>query len=290
MSEHFNLSLSTMQKGCSTAISKWKARVNFTVTMTNGAQQQFTSADAIIIRRVDVLKVHDYARAHASLRDYLIIRLPIKIGLRTSEIASLQIEDIDFGNRSFQVLDSKKHRYYPLPLDVVTLQLIQDLIKDKREGYVFTHQIWKHRRQGEPLTRLTIWVRTSRIGEEAGVKGYSPRLGRHYFAAEWHYIKRKNSALLRRILRHKSLAYTQFYLSRLIFFEDLQREYEQTQNPYLEPNSARAKPLLTDFYRQWCSSCQHEPVCRIIDQMCASPGATGCRYYTRKKEVEIKRR
>lgn len=259
----------------------------------DAGKRYFDSGKPIVIRRKDVKKVQEYARAQATLRDYLIVRLPIKIGLRTSEIASLRIEDIDFDARSFQVLDSKKKRRYPLPLDVLTLQLIQDLIGSNKSGYVFTHETWKHRRRGQPLTRLTVWVRTSRTAHKAGVEGYSPRVGRHYFAANWAFVEKKSMEGLRRILRHKNLAVTTAYLAKLFVFEDLQVEYEQTQNPYLEPASSRgAKPLppeshKTDFYREWCSHCDHEPICKIMDQMCASPGATGCKFYIPKQQASL---
>lgn len=288
MSEHLNLSLSRVTKSRSTAVVNWtfRAKITIEVTMTNGGDW-YGSADAIIIRRADVERVHDYARAHRDLRDQLMIRLPMKIGLRTHEIATLAIEDIDFETRSFQVLDSKKHRFYPLPLDVLTLQLIQDLTEGL-EGLVFQHKNWKRKKQGQPLTNVSIWKTVKTIGEEAGVKGYNPRVGRHYFACDWHIVQHKSIEVLRRILRHKNLSVTHRYLARLVFFEDIQKEYEETKNPYVAPNKFMTftnSGKLHTFYEEYCKHCIHEPICSIKEKMCSCIGVSGCRFYKIKKEL-----
>jgi integrase len=58
----------------------------------------------------------------------------MKIGLRTGEICSLRIEYINFEEKTFHVLDSKRKRLYPLPLDALTLQLIQDLVGSRKRA------------------------------------------------------------------------------------------------------------------------------------------------------------
>jgi integrase len=209
----------------------------------------------------------------------------MKIGLRTGEICSLKIENINFQEKTFHVLDSKRKRLYPLPLDALTLQLIQDLIGSRQEGYVFTREVysrsWSHVKAENPLHVTTVLVTVKKIAEKAGVEGFTPRLLRHFFAAEWHR-QGGSLELLRRILRHKSLAYTQFYLSRLVYFEDLQGEYQKLQNgpiidgtyaPKLPPQMQVTQPALPKI----CSSCANLPICRLADQM--PSWATGCQHY-----------
>lgn len=250
--------------------------------LLDGGAFHYRRGNTIVIRRVDILKAHDYAWKNCCLRDYLLFRLPMKIGLRTSELCTLRIEWIDFKNRGFQVLDSKKKRLYPLPLDAVSLELIRELIGERREGYVFTRRgKGKYLYAGKPLSRIDVYHIIRRIGLDAGVQGLSPRLLRHYFAAEWAYIKHGNLEILRRILRHKSLATTQYYLSRLVFWEDLQAEYERLQG--LPFRFSQARPELGDFYRRWCSRCELEPICKLCDKM--PDYATGCRYFKPKREV-----
>jgi hypothetical protein len=165
-------------------------------------------------------------------------------------------------------------------LDPVTVQLLKDLVGVRLDGYVFTQKrSWTHLKEGEPLTLSTVWVRVRTIAASAGVRGFNPRRFRQYFAAEWS-LQKRSLELLRRILRHKSLAYTQFYLSKLIFWEDLQSEYERFQDgPFVggvvpEPRQVGvAEPLLNGI----CSVCGSLSVCKYADRM--PSWATGCRFH-----------
>jgi len=270
----FNLSLSPYLESRNLAVFKWKTRLRVTFTLHNSGVTQNSSHGSIIIHRVDVLKVHDYATQHACLRNYLLIRCPMKVGLRTGEICTLQIENINFENCSFQVLDSKRKRLYPLPLDPVTLSLIQDLIGQREEGYVFTRDVgnrsWSHTHEGKPLGADLVWKTVRKIASEAGVEGFNPRLLRAFFAANWAIVEHKNLEVLRQILRHKSLAYTQFYISRLTFWEDIQAEYQGVQNGPFKQS-------------QVCSDCDNLVVCKYADRM--SWWATGCSFKKQRKEL-----
>ncbi|MEM3617925.1 MAG: site-specific integrase [Candidatus Bathyarchaeia archaeon] len=252
---------------------------------------QTNFGDAIVIRRADVMRVHDYARQNCCLRDYLLIRLPMKIGLRTGEIVSLRVENIDFNSRSFHVLDSKQKKLYPLPLDPITLELIKQLINGKTEGYVFTRTVysrsWSHKKADKPLHVTTVETVVKKTAEKAGVKRFTPRVLRHFFAAEWHRAG-KSLELLRRILRHKSLAYTQIYLARLVFFEDIQREYESLQAGPLgmgfEPSQPTQLVAAEALTPQVCRSCVNMSICKLADKM--PEWATGCRFHKPALERE----
>lgn len=250
----------------------------------------YGSGKTIVIRREDVQKIHDYARDSRDLRDYLLIRLPMKIGLRSHEIATLSIEDINFEDRSFQVLDSKKHRFYPLPLDPLTLQLIKDLVGTRDEGLVFQHKTFKRQNQDKPLTNVSIWKTIRVIGEEAGVKGFHPRILRHYFAANWVSVQHKSMEGLRRILRHQNLAVTHKYLQKLVFFEDVKKEYAEVRSgPIVEMEvSVNMQFRGNKNYEESCSKCDHEPICKFVPDFCSSPYATGCKHFLVKDEIKQK--
>jgi len=242
-----------------------------------GFKRRSWSADAIIIRRADVERVHDYARRNCCLRDYLLIRLPMKIGLRTGEICTLKVEYIDFVDRSFRVFDSKRKALssFPLPLDLVTLQLIRDLIGDRVEGYVFIQRrSWKRLKQGQPLTVQEVWHIVRKIGLAAGVEGFKPRVLREYFAAVWAHVEKKSLVTLQWILRHKSLETTQVYVNKLVFWEDVKSEYE----------GVKAKPFkeTLPLRESLCSSCLHRDVCRFAP---LPSHVTGCRFYVKKEGV-----
>lgn len=234
--------------------------------------------ETLIIKRTDITRVHDYARANCEPRDYLLIRLPMKIGLRTGEICTLRIENIDFESRTFRVLDSKRKKFYPLPLDPVTLELIRLLIGKRLQGYVFRQrQTWTRKRADKPLNDASVWFRVKTIAEEVGVDSFNPRILRHFFAAEWHRSGR-SLEVLRRILRHKSLGYTQFYLAKLVYFEDVQQTYDEVMNGPLAQHESNT-------HSGPCSDCTIVNVCKYAGTV--PEYALGCRYKpTNKMEIE----
>jgi hypothetical protein len=283
-------------------VVKSKMRLTVKLLMTNGGtHRRDWAGEAIVIKRSDVEHVHAYAQQHANPRDFLILHIPMKIGLRNSEIRSLRIEHIDFENRSFQVLDSKKYTFFPLPLDMLSLQLVKDLVGERCEGLVFTHRgSWTKVKADEPLSRVEIWQIIHDIAEKVGVKGFNPRILRHYFAAHWVYDEKKSLVTLQRILRHKSLAVTQVYLSKLSFFEDVQREFDGVQNSPLVPettqlqlndvsqfNTRNSKQVGWVAGETICNGCSNLALCRSWTQKnsplpsCASE----CRFKPEKKEM-----
>jgi integrase len=247
--------------------------------MPDGGIKRYSGpAETLIIRRGDIIRVHDHARVNCEPRDYLLIRLPMKIGLRTGELCTLRIENIDFNSRTFQVLDSKRKKFYPLPLDPVTLELIRLLIGKRLEGYVFRQRkTWTVKGVDRPLRPNTVWIRVKTIGEEAGVHNFTPRLLRHYFAADWHQQK-KSLEVLRQIMRHKSLTYTQIYLARLVFFEDIQRAYDEvTSGPFVSEGShGNSGP---------CKDCNIAHVCKYAGSL--PDYAVGCCYKPKMENTKI---
>jgi hypothetical protein len=149
----------------------------------------------------------------------------------------------------------------------VTLQLIQDLIRARLEGYVFARaRSWRHVKKGYPLSIQEIWHIIQKVGRDAGIDGFNPRMLRQYFAANWAHTEHKSLPTLQQILRHKSLETTSIYVGKLVFFEDVQAEYDGIQNGPLAPDSI-------------CHGCSIVNVCKFAPL----PGcASSCRY----KKVE----
>ena len=228
---------------------------------------------SLVIRRGDIERIHDYAREKCSLRDFLLVRLPMKLGLRTGEIATLCIENIDFETRTIKVLDSKKKVLFPLFLDMLTLQLIKDLCAFRTHGYVFRQsRSWKYVKGDKPLSVQEIWHVIHSIGEAAGFQNIKPRHLRQYFAGKWvEEMKQPNSQKtlvgLQQYLRHESLETTQIYIAKMRFPEDLQKEYDSTQGgPIIEteestPAQAPRAPAKV------CSDCGSLPVCKFAATM-----------------------
>jgi len=224
----------------------------------------------LVIHRADIEKIHDYAQKNCTARDFLLIRVGMKIGLRTGEIATLRIEDIDFEARSIKVLDSKKKVYFPLPLDPVTLELIKELCQFRTHGYVFTHAgSWKHVKGDKPLTIQDIWHTIHKIGYDAGVPNFTPRDLRRYFAAHWVRDQDKSLAGLQGLLRHQDAETTMIYVNKLSFWEDTQKEFDSVrkgpivESQFEEPNPTRGQGV----HAKVCSECGALEVCKFAATM-----------------------
>ena len=241
MKNHFNLPLSAVQKWRNSELVKRRFSLTVSFTMTNkGEHSQNWQQKPILIslEAVETVYRHAYSKYEQSptklnLRNFLIIRLPRKIGLRTMEIATSKIEYVNFTQRIMLVLDSKKHELSPLPIDVLTLHFIQELVGSRKSGYIFLHEggTWTRVKADAPLTKAWIWQIVRRIAKEAGVEGFNPRDLRRAFAYEWHKkIKDKKSRKtmkgLQLMMRHLHQKTTDVYLDSMYSFEDLQREFD----------------------------------------------------------------
>ena len=96
---------------------------------------QINSSDAIflrnqrtiVLRRADLIKLHDYSQKNAPLRDYCLIRVPMKCGLRPGEIRNLKWSQIEFESLTIRVMDSKKHKVRLVPMDPITADYLMQL-------------------------------------------------------------------------------------------------------------------------------------------------------------------
>lgn len=256
----------------------------------------------IIINRTDIEQL---LRVRKPVRDQLIHLLAAKMGLRTGEIANARIENLDLAKGHLYITDSKNKELYPIPVSWEIGNLAEQVIGDRTEGWLIhrRHMANHGSRKGKSLTDTQIWLIVRNYAIKSGIATWqqvSPRLLRHYFAAT--FAKGKdgrpgNLEVLRRILRHKSLAHTQIYLSRLIFFEDLKEEYDRIHDvPHIEeqgsnpgatsivsssPVKVYKRPLeQTHFFQDNCSECEHRLVCRFMEEGCRSEWATSCRFKT----------
>jgi integrase len=290
---HLSLQVSELSDG--TKIKK-TAATQLIFYQTNGAGHEMfmPNQEIIELRRADFLRLHDYALNNASLRDFCIIRVPMKCGLRPGEVRCLRWKQVDFSGLTLNVVDSKKYETFPVPMDPLTADYLGHLKQKLKSNWVFPHDpeshAWKH------WTTCLSYDAFDKIVKKwarlAGCQSWQRMnlyLLRHFFAANWAYPadgKRPgNLHALSKILRHKSLAYTQVYLSRLVFYEDLQAEYNRLQTgPFVQGSnsSLSATACGNEFFDRWCRICDHQPTCRWIDQAMASPWAEGCRFFKQK--------
>lgn len=192
-------------------------------------------------------------------------------------------EDSNIESGRLIIRDSKSKRPYPLPL---TYDLAKKLEAYRSEitpvKYVLKRlegRSYSHIMEGKPISNKTVWDTWGRVARRAGLEKpelYTPRFGRHYFAAMWNK-RGGNLEVLRRILRHKTLTYTQIYLNRLIFFEDIREEYDRIAGlPVQKPSLASTS---SQEYREFCYDCDHFSVCKHKEEIALCVAASGCKYF-----------
>lgn len=264
----------------------------------------FDPGPPIIIIRLDFQKLFQYSELHEPLRNQLIIDLPCKMGLRSGEITRLLWQDLDIKTGRLIIRDSKSKRRYPIPVNYTLAQKLEEYREEQdypKKGLLMRRFKYSpfsqkhHNRPMHPTNILRVWHKMSKRAELENPKMFTPRLGRHYFAADW--SKRGgNMEVLRRILRHKNLAYTQIYLSRLVFYEDVKQEFDRI---YELPMKAEEMPLSRpanvvgngpaigspSTFRESCHTCDHFGVCKYKEAMAQLPVADCRMRETRKPDL-----
>jgi integrase len=222
----------------------------------------------------------------------------MKCGLRPGEIASLRWEHVDFNRLTLSVVDVKKKKPFPVPMDLATADYLRELKGNLEEGWVIKrlpHNLWQdletHLSYEVLLYLVKKWARLAGCETWRKIRVYDLR---HYFAASWAYPadgKRPgNLHALSRILRHGSLFSTQVYLSRLVFEEDIQAEYNRLQtSPFADAQSGNEAPEIgNEFFDRHCRLCLLRPTCRYIEQAMTSEWSNACRFEKTVQEIECK--
>lgn len=170
-------------------------------------------------------------KVQKSLRNQLILEFPTLDGLRTEEVCTIRVRDLDFERGILHVLDSKKHIYMPIPLDPIVAQHSYQLIREL--GLGFDDYLIQRRMKGGaqpkdpslPITKQSIITTWWHLCDSMEIPRMSPRMGRAYFAAKWHYVEHKSLLGLMVCLRHKSLRVTQRYIEKIVSWEDVWNEF-----------------------------------------------------------------
>ncbi len=136
---------------------------------------------------------------------------------------------------------------------------------------------------GKPISNSAIEQVIKGYARDVNIRNwrnYNPTLLRAYFAAEW-VSQKRSLKILQVFMRHNELSTTMRYVSRIIFCEEMQGEFDRIQTgPFekLMEKPSLNKMLESPIVRQ-CMKCPARLVCRHADEAVQSEWATGCRFY-----------
>lgn len=147
-------------------------------------------------------------RYPTGLRNFVMIRLMLSVGLRCAEVLNLRTQDVDLNSGKLKVNQGKGQKDRILWLDVEMLSLMQrwrELRKVESEWYFTTLK-------GEQLDARYMRAMMERYKAKAGiVRKCSPHTLRHTFATE--LLKATgNIEIVRKALGHADINTTGIYL------------------------------------------------------------------------------
>jgi len=240
----------------------------------------------IILRQEDIQRLVEYPKI---LRDQIIIDFSRLQGFRTKEIAVTRWQDINLEDGFIRVSDSKKQISVLLPLH---WHLTEQLMRHKQEqhprenDYVISHLPEVNipsSSVGKPFNNNTIRNIVKDYAREAGIydwQRYNPTLLRAYFAADW-FRQRRSLKMLQYMMRHNNLQVTFRYVSKILFWSEIQREFERVQESNIDKRlkNLSVAELLESSVAKQCLRCPAVKVCKYVDEAIHNEYADGCRYF-----------
>ncbi len=198
-------------------------------------------------RKITILNDEEVTRLLRSIRDpldKLILSILLDTGLRSKELLSIRVSDVDLENKTITVTETKYGRERRVIITSKTTNLIRAWIE--LNGLRNDDKLI-------PLTYSGLYKRIKRIGKRAGIplRKARPHILRHTFATQ---ALRKGLPLphLQMILGHQDIKTTQVYLHLTI--DDIKRKYEEIMDDRIEsikvvkcPNCGRRIPSNANY-------------------------------------------
>ncbi len=141
-------------------------------------------------------------------------------GFRPGELRHARFTDLDVESGVLYVRDSKTRKIQPLRMYAATAYAYDRC--PRPAGLILKRHRRYHAYDG-PLsyTSLEKLVRTwARNADIHNWRSWNPTMLRKFFAKEWHR-RRADDTMLRKVMRHRSLATTVLYLDSIVFVEDI---------------------------------------------------------------------
>ncbi|MEM3317040.1 MAG: tyrosine-type recombinase/integrase [Metallosphaera sp.] len=147
------------------------------------------------------------------LRDRALISLLLDTGLRSSELLSITVGDLDLQERTIRVRETKNGEERIVFFTARTASLLNQFIRKTKRG--------ENERVFE-ITYQALYKLVKRLGKKTGISWLRPHILRHTFATN---AIKKGAPLpvVQRLLGHKDIKTTQIYTH--LMTDDLKRVY-----------------------------------------------------------------
>lgn len=164
-------------------------------------------------------------------RNYAMLMVMYRAGLRVSEVANLALPDMDFNTGMIYVQGGKGNKDRFVPMDIDIIQSCKQWLKFRPESEFFFCTM-----KGGQLDTRYIREMTYRISEKAGVyiqdgrekKKVNPHALRHGFATEALRNEEFNIRELQELMGHSDVSTTQVYTS--VVLEDLKKKFSKRKS------------------------------------------------------------
>ncbi len=157
------------------------------------------------------------------MRDLAMFELFYSSGLRLSELAALNMKDVDFSDHMLRVREGKGGKQRMLPVGKKAMQAIEKWLEHRlptEDLAVFTSQ------HGKRLGQRSIQLRLQRWSRKAGIpENVHPHMLRHSFAS--HLLESSQDIrAVQELLGHSNISTTQIYTH--LDFQHLAETYDRT--------------------------------------------------------------
>lgn len=238
----------------------------------------------VLLRQNDINSLVEYPK---NLRDQVIIDFSRLQALRTREIATERWSDVDLENLLISVLDSKKRVSIMLPLHWRLAELLrryrEETLPSEEDYIVQSLYSVDESEPAQPLSCKAIQNVVKGYARDADIfdwSRYNPTLLRAYFAADW-VRQRRSLKMLQYMMRHNSLAMTFRYVGKILFWSEIEREFDRVQQKPFERRMKKSNlsEMLENPVAKQCLQCPAVNVCKYADEAVQSKWAEGCRYF-----------
>lgn len=182
------------------------------------------ATEVLMTRLLEQPTPEDPAKARLWVRDKAMFELMYSSGLRVSELAGLDLSDVDFGNRIVRVL-GKGNKMRQVPVGSKAIDALKNYLPHRTLWQEqATDALFISERHGTRLSVRAVQLRLNVCATNAGIEQHlHPHLLRHCFAS--HLLSASGDLrAVQEMLGHQNLSTTQIYTQ--VDFNNLAKIYD----------------------------------------------------------------